>query len=134
VLNVQGKFVGKVSEDVGVRQISLQSLKDQRELDTCITSGTQTHAADGIATILVTSPGKAKELSTRPEVSIEFIAKVDIRTLPGMMPEAPGMAVQKLLQRTGLTMDDMVVVKNHNPFAVNDAIFAKTMNYLTLQK
>jgi acetyl-CoA acetyltransferase len=26
-------------------------------------------------------------------------------------------------------MDDIVVVKNHNPFAVNDAIFAKVMEY-----
>ncbi|MBI5219059.1 MAG: thiolase family protein [Bacteroidia bacterium] len=129
VLNVQGKLVGKISEDVGVRQITLQSLKEQRELDSCITSGTQTHAADGMATILVASPGKAKELSSKPEINIEFIAKVDIRTLPGLMPESPGMAVQKLLQRTGLTMDDMAVVKNHNPFAVNDAIFAKTMKY-----
>ena len=129
ILNVQGKLMGKVTEDVGVREISLQMLKDQRELDSCITSGTQTHAADGMATLLVASPEKAKQLSTRPEINIEFIAKVDIRTLPGLMPEAPGLAVQKLLNRTGLTMDDMAVVKNHNPFAVNDAIFAKMMNY-----
>ena len=29
----------------------------------------------------------------------------------------------------GLAMDDMAVVKNHNPFAVNDAIFAKVHDY-----
>ncbi|NVO01110.1 MAG: thiolase family protein [Bacteroidetes bacterium] len=129
VLNVQGRLLGTISEDVGVREISLQTLREQRELDTCITSGTQTHAADGMATLLVSSIEKAKELSTRPEINIEFIAKVDIRTGPGLMPEAPGMAVKKLLDRTGLTLNDMAVVKNHNPFAVNDAIFAKTMNY-----
>jgi acetyl-CoA acetyltransferase len=43
------------------------------------------------------------------------------------MPEAPALAVQKLLQRTGLSMADMAVVKNHNPFAVNDAIFARLL-------
>ena len=129
ILNVGGKLMGKISEDIGVREISLQTLKEQRELDTCITSGTQTHAADGMATLLVASVEKAKQLSTRPEINIEFIAKVDIRTGPGLMPEAPGLAVIKLLNRTGLTMDDMAVVKNHNPFAVNDAIFGKTMNY-----
>jgi acetyl-CoA acetyltransferase len=129
VLNVQGRLVGKINEDSGVRQISLQILKEMRELDTCVTAGGQTHASDGMATILVTSPEKAKELSPKPEIKIEFIAKVDIRTLPGLMPEAPGLAVKKLLQRTGLTMDDMIVVKNHNPFAVNDAIFSKTLNY-----
>ena len=26
-------------------------------------------------------------------------------------------------------MADMAVVKNHNPFAVNDAIFAKVLDY-----
>ncbi len=129
ILNSQGKLLGKITEDVGVREISLKTLKEQRELDTCITSGTQTHAADGMATLIVASPQKAKELSLKPEINIEFIAKVDIRTGPGLMPEAPGLAVKKLLDRIGLTMNDMKVVKNHNPFAVNDAIFAKTMNY-----
>jgi acetyl-CoA acetyltransferase len=37
--------------------------------------------------------------------------------------------VQKLLKRCGLTMDDMAVVKNHNPFAVNDAVFTKVLDY-----
>lgn len=129
VLNVQGKNIGTIKEDIGVREITLQSLREQRELDSCITSGTQTHAADGMACLLVASPEKAKQLSPRPEVNIEFIAKVDIRTLPGLMPEAPGLAVKKLLDRAGLTMDDMAVVKNHNPFAVNDAIFGKMLNY-----
>jgi len=129
ILNTQGRLLGKISEDVGVREISLKTLKEQRELDSCITSGTQTHAADGMATLLVASVEKAKEISLKPEINIEFISKVDIRTGPGLMPEAPGLAVQKLLDRTGLTMNDMKVVKNHNPFAVNDAIFGKTMNY-----
>jgi acetyl-CoA acetyltransferase len=129
ILNVQGRLAGKIDDDFGVRQITLQALRDMRELDTCVTPGGQTHASDGMATILVTSPEKAKELSLRPEIDIQFIAKVDIRTQPGLMPEAPGLAVMKVLQRTGLTMNDMVVVKNHNPFAVNDAIFAKTLKY-----
>ena len=34
-----------------------------------------------------------------------------------------------LLERTGLTMDDMAVVKNHNPFAVNDAVFQRITGY-----
>ncbi|TSA26010.1 MAG: hypothetical protein D4R67_08800 [Bacteroidetes bacterium] len=129
ILNVQGRLAGKIDDDFGVRQITLQALKDMRELDTCVTAGGQTHASDGMATLLVTSPEKAKELSLNPGITIQFIAKVDIRALPGLMPESPGLAVKKLLQHTGLTMDDMAVVKNHNPFAVNDAIFAKIMNY-----
>lgn len=129
ILNVQGKSMGIVNEDVGVRKISLDSLRAMRDLDTCVTSGTQTHAADGMATLLVTSADKAKEISTRPEINISFVAKTEVRVLPSSMPEAPAIAVKKLLSQTGLNMDDMIVVKDHNPFAVNDTVFSKVMDY-----
>jgi len=129
VLNMQGRSMGKVDCDSGIRRLSIGELYALRELDTCVTTGTQTHASDGIATLLVTDETKARELSLRPEIDIRFVAKSEVRTLPAFMPEAPGLAVQKILKQTGLTMEDMAVVKNHNPFAVNDAIFAKVMNY-----
>lgn len=129
VMNVQGKPSGKIDEDTGVKKISLETLRAMRELETCVTSGTQTHAADGMATLLVTSREKAKELSKKPEVKISFVAKTEIRVNASCMPEAPSFAVQKILQQTGLTMNDMVVVKDHNPFAVNDVVFSKLMKY-----
>jgi acetyl-CoA acetyltransferase len=129
VLNLQGRSMGVVDEDAGVRQITLESLRGMRELDTCVTGGTQTHASDGMAVMLVTTEEKAKEISPRPEIDIQFIAKTEVRTLPSLMPEAPALAVQKLLERTDLTMQDIAVAKNHNPFAVNDAIFSKVMDY-----
>jgi len=129
LLNAQGRFLGKIDSDAGIRPVTLDSLREMRELDTCVTGGTQTHASDGMAMLLVTSEEKAREISPRPEIDIQLIAKAEARGLPGLMPEAPALAVQKLLKRTGLTMDDMVVVKNHNPFAVNDAIFARALNY-----
>jgi acetyl-CoA acetyltransferase len=129
VLNVQGRPMGRVDEDKGVRRITMESLTSMRELDTCVTSGTQTHASDGMAVLLVTTPEKAVALSPRPEIDIRFVAKAEIRTSPSLMPEAPTLAVQKLLGRTGLTMADIAVAKNHNPFAVNDAIFARVMNH-----
>jgi acetyl-CoA acetyltransferase len=129
VLNLQGRALGSIGDDLGVREISRGALRAMRELDTCVTGGTQTHASDGMACLLVTSPERARELSSKPEIVIEFVAKTEVRTLPSMMPEAPALAVQKLLDRTGLKMSDMVVVKNHNPFAVNDAIFSKVFEY-----
>lgn len=129
ILNVQGKSAGWITEDVGVKKISIDSLRAMRELDSCVTSGTQTHAADGMATLLVTTKEKAKQLSKKPEVKISFIAKTEVRANPSLMPEAPALAVQKLFQQTGLSMKNIKVVKNHNPFAVNDAIFSKVFNY-----
>jgi acetyl-CoA acetyltransferase len=129
VLNMQGRVMGRIDEDAGVRQVSLGTLRAMRELDTCVTSGTQTHASDGMSVMLVTSREKARELSARPEIDIQFIAKTEVRALPSLMPEAPTLAVQKLLKRTGLTMKDMAVVKNHNPFSINDVIFSRALDY-----
>ena len=109
--------------------LGYDELRQMRELDTCVTAGTQTHASDGMATLLVTTPEKARELSPRPDVVIQFVGKAEVRTHPALMPEAPTLAVQKLLAKTGFSMTDLAVVKSHNPFAVNDAIFSKVREY-----
>ncbi|MFV2072577.1 MAG: thiolase family protein, partial [Thermoanaerobaculales bacterium] len=129
VLNLQGRSMGTVDDDVGVRRVSAGGLSAMRELDTCVTAGAQTHASDGMACLLVATPEKARELSSRPEIDISLVAKAEVRTSPSLMPEAPSLAVARLFERTGLTMDDMAVVKNHNPFAVNDAIFSKMVGH-----
>ncbi len=129
ILNVQGRSMGMVDSDAGIRKVTIRNLRAMRELDTCVTGGTQTHASDGMATLLVTSKDRVKELSPRPEIDIQFLAKVEIRTNPSLMPEAPTLAVQEILKRTGMKMKDIAVAKNHNPFAVNDVIFSKVLGH-----
>jgi len=129
VLNVAGRPLGRIDDDLGVREVTLDSLRAMRELDTCVTGGTQTHASDGMSGLIVATKERARELSSKPEIDIQFVAKTEMRTHPSLMPEAPAFAVQKLLNQTGLTMADMAVVKNHNPFAVNDVIFADLLDY-----
>jgi acetyl-CoA acetyltransferase len=129
VLDLRGKKLGRVDEDTGVRRMTPMALAAMRELDTCVTPGGQTHASDGMASLVVASQEKARELSRRPEIDIRFIAKVEARAEPSLMPEAPALAVMKLLARTGLAMDDIAVVKNHNPFAVNDAVFSRMLQF-----
>ncbi|MHC4471986.1 MAG: thiolase family protein, partial [Planctomycetota bacterium] len=77
VLNVQGRPLGRVDEDSGIRRLDRDALSAMRELDTCVTAGTQTHASDGMACLLVTTREKAKELSPRPEIDIQYVGKVD---------------------------------------------------------
>jgi acetyl-CoA acetyltransferase len=129
VLNVAGRPLGRIDGDYGVRPITMGGLRAMRELDTCVTGGGQTHASDGMATLLVTTKEKAKELSSRPEVDIQFVGKTEVRTHPSLMPEAPAFAVQKLLKSLDLKLDQMAVLKNHNPFAVNDVVFTKITGY-----
>jgi acetyl-CoA acetyltransferase len=129
ILNLQGRSMGWVDDDLGVRQLTAAALHGMRELDTCVTPGTQTHASDGMACLLVCSRDRVSELSDRPEIDIRFLGKTALRTSPSMMPEAPALAAGKLLDDAGLGIGDMAVVKNHNPFAVNDAVFAKIHDY-----
>jgi len=129
VLNVAGRPLGRIDADLGVRKITRSSLREMRELDTCVTGGGQTHASDGMATLLVTSKDRVKDLSKKPEIDIRFVAKTELRTDPSLMPEAPAFAVQKVLEMADLTLDDMAVVKNHNPFAVNDVVFKQITGY-----
>ena len=129
VLTVAGRPLGTIDADVGVRPLSMGALRAQRELDTCVTSGSQTHASDGMACLLVTTEERARELSPRPEISIRLVGKAEARAQPSLMPEAPGIAVNKLMARLGMSLDDVVVAKNHNPFAVNDAVFQRQTGY-----
>jgi len=129
VLNVQGRPLGRIDEDLGVRRVTHGGLRAMRELDTCVTSGGQTHASDGMATLIVSSKERVRDLSPRPEIDIEFIGKTEVRADPSLMPEAPALAVMKLLERLDLKLEDMVVLKNHNPFAVNDVVFRKITGY-----
>lgn len=129
LLSVQGKPAGGIHEDIGVKKINPDSLRSMRELDSCVTGGTQTHAADGMATLLVCNESQERELSRDRKIHISFVGKSEVRTLPSLMPEAPAFAVQKLLSDKGIKMKDISVVKSHNPFAVNDVIFSRVLEY-----
>jgi len=129
ILNVSGRPLGRIDDDLGVRPLSRDGMRAMPELDTCVTAGSQTHASDGMATLLITSKERVADFSSRPEVDIQFVAKTEVRADPSLMPEAPALAVQKLLSSSGMSMADMAVVKNHNPFAVNDAIFSQLLDY-----
>jgi len=129
VLDIRGEQLGVVDDDLGVRKYNaLAQFKSERQLDTCVTPGSQTHASDGMFTLLMTTKDKARELSARPGIEIQLIATAEFRTEAGLMPEAPILAAKKLFDRTGLTINDMVSVYGHNPFVISDLIMAKLLN------
>jgi acetyl-CoA acetyltransferase len=92
--------------------------------DGSVTFGGQTHPADGSAGVVVTTPHRARELSSNPSIAIRILAFGQSRVEKGYMPEAPVPAARQALERAGLGIADIDVIKTHNPFVVNDIVLA----------
>ena len=121
------KTVATLNGDEGVHQTSrekLAKLKPVRDGGT-VTFGGQTHPADGNCSMFVTTAEKARELSADPKIRIRVLGIGMARERPGYMPAAPVYAARQALERAALDMDDIDAIKSHNPFAVNDIVFAR---------
>jgi acetyl-CoA acetyltransferase family protein len=90
-----------------------------------VTFGGQTHPADGSAAIIVTTSDKARELSRDPSIRVTLHGFGQARVELAHMPEAPVPAAKKALAQAGIGIKDLKAIKAHNPFAVNDLVFAK---------
>ena len=91
-----------------------------------VTYGAQTHPADGNAGIVVTTPERARELARDPAIGVRLLGFGSARVELAHMPEAPVPAAQRALAQAGLPIGEMAIVKTHNPFAVNDLVFARS--------
>ena len=112
--------------DEGVHPTSADKLAKLSPVrpDGSVTFGGQTHPADGSAGIVVTTPHRARELSSNPEIAIRILAFGQSRVEKGYMPEAPVPAARQALERAGLGIAEIDVIKTHNPFVVNDIVLA----------
>jgi acetyl-CoA acetyltransferase family protein len=121
------KSAGKVEGDEGVIRSTADGLAKLAPVmpDGTVTFGAQTHPADGNAAMVVTTPDKARELSRDPNIRIGLIGFGLARADLAHMPEAPVPAAKRALAQAGLSIRDMDAIKSHNPFAVNDVVFAR---------
>lgn len=123
------KTVTLLAGDEGITPTTgegLAQLKPVKDGGT-ITFGGQTHPADGAAGMVITTAGKAKELAKDPSITITLEAFGQARVEMAYMPAAPVPASQRALEAAGITIKEIAAIKSHNPFAVNDIIFAKEM-------
>ncbi len=118
-----------VEEDEGIIPCTKEGLARLKPVipGGILTYGSQTHPADGNCAIIVTTEEMAKELSEDKSIIIKIISYGFSRAERGYMAEAPVPATRMALERAGLSIRDMKVIKTHNPFAVNDLYFAKEM-------
>jgi acetyl-CoA acetyltransferase family protein len=121
------RTVTTLEGDEGIHQTTASALaKLKPVLDGgSVTFGGQTHPADGTAGAIVTTADRAKELSADRSTIVRLISFGLARVEPAHMPEAPVPAARKALKQAGLGIHDMSAIKSHNPFAVNDIVFAR---------
>lgn len=125
------KIEGTLAGDDGVFESTaegLARLKPVMEGGT-VTFGGQTHPADGNAALLVCAPARARELSRDAKVCIELLGFGQARAPVAYMPEATVPAAQAALRQAGIQIGDLASVKTHNPFAVNDLLFAQATGF-----
>ncbi|MBU0732959.1 MAG: thiolase family protein, partial [Proteobacteria bacterium] len=118
-----------VEEDEGVSPCTEEGLARLKPVipGGVLSFGAQTFPADGNCALAVTTEEKAKELSADPSIPIQILSYGFSRTKPGYMAAAPVPATRMALQNAGLKIEDMKVIKTHNPFIVNDLYFAQQM-------
>jgi acetyl-CoA acetyltransferase len=125
---VRGKKVtGVVEADEGITPKTREGLAGLKPVldGGTVTSGTQTHPADGNAGVVLTTRERARQLSRDRNVTVQLLAHGEARVGKGLMPMAPVPAARAALSRAGLRLSDCKAVKTHNPFAVNDAYFCR---------
>ncbi|MFL5827421.1 MAG: acetyl-CoA C-acyltransferase [Thermoleophilaceae bacterium] len=108
-----------VSKDDGPRADStlerLQSLKPAFKEDGRVTAGNSCPLNDGAAAVLVMERSRAEELGLKPRARI--VASATSGLEPELMGVAPIGAIKNVLDRAGMTMNDVDIVELNEAFA-----------------
>ncbi len=93
----------------------LAKLRPAFALKGSVTAGNASPLSDGAAASLVMSKAKADELGLTPLATLKHFVTVGVD--PAIMGIGPLPAVQKLLRKAGLTIDDIDLVEMNEAFA-----------------
>ena len=108
-----------VSKDDGPRAGTtvekLAGLKPVFKEDGTVTAGNACPLNDGAAAVLIMSADRARELGLKPRARIIATSAAAIR--PEIMGLGPIPAVKKVLEQTGMTLDDVDVIELNEAFA-----------------
>jgi acetyl-CoA C-acetyltransferase len=107
----------RFERDECLRQTSMEALAALKTNlpDGIHTAGTSSQICDGAAALLLASPERAGAMGLRARGRI--VDSVLVGCDPELMLEGPIPATRKLLQRTGLSMDDIDVFEINEAFA-----------------
>jgi acetyl-CoA acyltransferase len=108
-----------VTADEGIRPgttlETLANLKPAFKPDGKVTAGNSSQITDGASAVLIMSEEKANALGLKPRARFHTFALAGVD--PIMMLTGPIPATHKVLERSGLTMDDIDLVEINEAFA-----------------
>ena len=121
ILPIEGADGRQVTTDEGIRDTTPESLAMLKpaflseEQGGRVTAGNSSQITDGAAALLIMSEDRARDLGLRPRARfVDFaLAGAD----PRLMLTAPIPATEKVLARSGLTLDDIDLVEINEAFA-----------------
>jgi acetyl-CoA C-acetyltransferase len=120
-LNEEGKPTGethRVSRDEGLRETTLEGLAGLKPVareDGVHTAGSSSQISDGAGAVLLMSADRAAQLGLKPRARIA--AQCLVGTDPVLMLTGPIDATHKLLERTGLCIEDIDTFEINEAFA-----------------
>jgi acetyl-CoA acetyltransferase len=126
-----GRTIATLAGDDGIQPVNeakLRALRPVRDGGS-VTFGGQTHPADGHAGMIVAARDQARALAARPGIEIAITGFGTARVERALMPAAPVPAAARALAMAGCSIADIDAVTSHNPFAVNDIVFARETGF-----
>ena len=108
-----------ISEDEDIRKGNAEKgrkLKPSFEKDGTITAFNASSINDGAAAVVIMSVDKAKELGITPLAKI--VGQISFAQSPEKFTTAPAYAIQNLLKKVNLTVNDLDLVEANEAFAV----------------
>ncbi len=114
----QRKGTVVIDRDEGPRETSMEKLAKLPpafKKDGNVTAGNASKISDGAAAVVISSMSKAEKLGVKPLA--EIVAYNYWHVEPKWVMEAPIPGVKALLEKTGLTIDDIDLVEHNEAFA-----------------
>ncbi|MFC1933318.1 thiolase family protein [Chloroflexota bacterium] len=118
LLNIDEQYRADTSME---RLSKLKTVYDTR----AITAGNAPGMNDGATAILLMTRQKAQELGLEPLATV--VSQVSVAINANRMPEGPAYAIQKVLKKAGLTIDDMTVMEVNEAFAAVALVSTKML-------
>jgi acetyl-CoA acyltransferase len=120
---------GMATKDQGVRDgttvETLSALKPAFKEDGLITAGNSSQICDGASAVLIMSAAKAKELGMKPRARFHAFALAG--TDPVTMLKGPIPATKKILEKTGMSINDIDLFEVNEAFASVVLAWAKEL-------